>query len=396
MIRVRTITDDDVESVADLTARVFGQDDTARMREEMEAALHYCPFMRKDLVWIAEQDGNVLAKWQFLDFVIRVAGVDIRAAGAQAVVAEPNQRGRGPAQQVIPVALAGIIAAGFDITFGFAQRGAFYERIGAATVMANYTLRIERRRIPRLQADPFSPLVPYSESDLEPMFEHYRRSNADRTGSMVRTLKHWGWMPRRPTNIVICPDGYIGYRIGPDALEIREIAGDSVEYYDAALRKLGALAKEAGVDEVRGSVPIDHPFAQVAASLGARIDVEYPPHSGGIALVINIESFVSKLLPAFEGRLAESRFRDTRVQFSLRCDDVDLKLIMNPSGHNDLKLELAVSRRALLFLTFGYQSVDTVLAREGIASASFDEDSRRLLEVLFPQGHPFMWEPDRF
>ena len=67
VIRVRTITDDDIEGVADLTARVFGKDDAAQMLEELKAALRFCPFMRTDLCWIAEEDGNVLAKWQFLD-----------------------------------------------------------------------------------------------------------------------------------------------------------------------------------------------------------------------------------------------------------------------------------------------------------------------------------------
>ena len=159
---------------------------------------------------------------------------------------------------------------------------------------------------------------------------------------------------------------------------------------------MGALAKEAGVDEVRGPVPIDHPFAQLSASYGAKVGVEYPAHSGAVVLITNIESYVAKLAPAFEGRLAESRLDDRRVQFSLRCEDVDVTLNLNPSGRIDIKLELTLSRRALLWLTFGYHSVETVFAREGIARHCFDEESWQLLEVLFPQGHPFMWEPDRF
>ena len=349
-----------------------------------------------DLCWIAEEEGQVLAKWQILDFVIRVAGVDIRAGGVQAVVAEPSQRGRGPALGIVPATYAEVVADGFDIVFGFAQRGAFYERLGGAVVMANYTLRVERRRIPRLRTDPFSTLVPHTESDVERVFDYYGRSNAERTGSMVRTVKHWGWMPRRPTNILIAPDGYVGYRMQPDAVEIREIAGDTVEFYDTALRRLGAIAEAAGVDEVRGPVPIDHPFAEVCASYGSNVKVEYPAHSGGMAMIVNVESFVRKLAPAFERRLAESRFRDTHVQFSLRCDDAELMVDLNPSGPNERKLELALSRSALLRLAFGYLSVETVLATESIASRSLGDDGLRVLEVLFPKGHPFMWEPDRF
>ncbi len=401
MVHIRTITNDDIEGVANLTARAFGQDDVARMQRELTAALHHCPFMPKDLCWIAEEDGRVLAKWQFLDFVVRVAGVELRAAGAMAVVAEPDQHGRGPARDIIPVAFAGVIAAGFDLGFGFAQHANFYKRYvpGATSVMANYTLRIERRRIPRfqkLQNDPFSTFVPYSEADIEPMFAHYERSNADRSGSMVRSVKHWGWMPRRPTNIVMAKDGYIGYRVTPDAIEIREIGGDSVEFYDMALRKLGALAREAGVNEVRGPVPIDHPFAQVCASYGASIEVEYPAHSGALFLAANVESFITKLAPAFERRLRESRFSDRHVQFSLRCDDILIDLNLNPTGQFDTKLELAVSRGALMWLTFGTFSVGTVLAREGIARHTFDDEAFGLLEIIFPVGHPFMWEPDRF
>ena len=46
--------------------------------------------------------------------------------------------------------------------------------------------------------------------------------------------------------------------------------------------------------------------------------------------------------------------------------------------------------------TIGYLSVETVLATESIASRSLGDDGLRVLEVLFPKGHPFMWEPDRF
>jgi hypothetical protein len=75
---------------------------------------------------------------------------------------------------------------------------------------------------------------------------------------------------------------------------------------------------------------------------------------------------------------------------------VEVKLNLNPSGTTNVKLDLTLSRPALLWLAFGTFSVETVCAREGIARHSFSEESWKLLEIFFPQGHPFMWEPDRF
>ena len=56
-----------------------------------------------------------------------------------------------------------------------------------------------------------------------------------------------------------------------------------------------------------------------------------------------------------------------------------------------------------LQLTFGYRSVSSVLFEEAEQTRSLgaepirhDDTELEILETILPQGHPFMWQPDRY
>ena len=74
-------------------------------------------------------------------------------------------------------------------------------------------------------------------------------------------------------------------------------------------------------------------------------------------------------------------------------------LLLNDPGQRTLELDLETSRGALLQLAFGYRSVAGVLSGENTSARGQnlpESTVQRLLDILLPQGHPFMWEPDRF
>ncbi len=388
MTAVRTIDLKDVEAVADLTARVFGKSgEYAEIYEMTKAAYGRCPYMKPEHCWVVDVDGRIVAKWQLLDLTLRVGSAEISVGGAQALAAEPDENGKGYPRLLVREGLPQAIAAGFDVILGFAQRGAFYRRLGAVPVMAEYELSLDPEKIPRLHDDPFEEL---REENVDTIVDQYNRSNARRTGTVVRTVEYWHWMVRRAPAVFTGPQGYFGVRFKPALLELREVAGDTRAFCDLVLRKLGEMARAEGCSRIRACLPPDHPLAEVGQRYACEMQVRYPDRSGCLALMINEESFLRKIQPELERRLSGSCFGDARVEFRVGSDH---SLRLNPGGARRATLDLDLSSASLLQLAFGYRPVGVVLAQEGIR---LDRFSRQLLEALFPQGHPFMWLSDRF
>jgi GNAT superfamily N-acetyltransferase len=385
------MTERDVDAVADLTARVLGGSDREEIRALARAAYLHCPFMRPELCWVAEEEGRIVLKGQLLDLEVRVAGVPVRVGGLQGVVAEPAYRGRGYPLRVYAEALPQALAHGFDLFLGFAQRGALFQRhAGGAPVMPDYELALDAAHVPPLGEDRFWPM---GDGELDAMLEHYARANESRTGSLVRSAALWPWLVRRPPRVLLHPEGYLGWRAAEDAIEVRELGGASEAFYEEALRKLAALARERGLRRVRGHVPPDDPLVGRAARYGCEERVEYPRRAGCLARIARLRPLMQKLAPALEARLAASRLAGSRVHLALACEGENWGASLGPAGAEERKLDLALPVAALTQLLFGYLPARQVLFEHGVA---VDANALELLDLLFPRGWPFMWHGDRF
>jgi len=407
------MTVEDIDAVADLTARVIGGgEEYDEIFALTRAANESCPFMPVDLCWVVEEDGRIVAKWQGLDMTIRAGRIPIKMIGAQALVAEKAANGKGYPKLLLLTAYPQVVACGYTAILGFAQRGALYRRLGAAPVMAEYEMRLDARRIPPLADDPFRPL---EDADVPRMIGFYEESNATRSGTLVRTPALWPWMVRRAPDTLLCDSGYLGMRVNEDSLEIREVGGTQIGFYDLALRKAAAVARDNGHRRIIAPMALDHPAAEMAIHYGAEFDVSYPKKSGGMAAVLDVPGFLDSIAPELEERVCRSPFGDTRVELTLHGLGRTGHLTLNPGGEKDHKIDFDLSVGALLQLAFGYRSARSVLLQgwspgaieasaqgsaeqrpEGGDGLALDEASWELLDVMFPQSHPFMWHTDRF
>lgn len=401
MTIVRTITRDEVDGVAELTARIFGNDDDRDdIHNMMRFAMLECPFIPPELCWVADVDGRIVAKWQVLDFQLRIGTTPIRVGGIQGVVAEPDENHKGYAKQIAIEAIPQLAEMGFDFLLGFAQRGGFYRRIGAVPVMAEYELELDARQIPRLRDDPFRD---YTEEDLPQLVELFNAGNAGRAGTTVRTEALWPWLVRKAPDHYICDDGYIGVRQNESDLEIREIAGTSQHFAELAIRKLGHIAREQGVRKIRGAVPADHPLVTAGIPYGASIEAQYTKKSGCIALPTNPLRTLGVIVGELEERLAHSVHRGLAVDLCVRCEGDEARFSLGAGGSQTRKLDVSFSRGGLTQLIFGYRSVESVLVEEAVQDSGSaarpalpSAEELSLLDTLLPQGHPFMWQTDRY
>jgi GNAT superfamily N-acetyltransferase len=395
MAEVRTLRRDEIDQVADLTARVFGDPgEVGPMRQLMQAAYEHCPYMPTDLCFVAIEAGRLVAKWQILDFNMWIAGTPIRMAGIQGVVAEPDANHKGYARLVAEDAIGKVRDQGFDLALGFAQRGAFYLRIGAVPVCADYMLELDARGITPLREDPFRLA---SEADWSQIVATYNRSNARTTGPLIRTEALMPWLVRRPEIFQICDDGYVGVTLFDDRLEIREIAGRGPTFHDAAVRKIGDLAREAGLRRITGAVAADHPLVAAAAVHGATLTTSYSKKSGCIALPLAPLRLLSRLEDALTDRLHHSEFHDVCLDLAVRSGLEDDRVSVNPDGRKGRKLELVLSPGALLQLCMGYRDASDVLTAEiAFQPATPTREDLAVLDTVFPRSHPFMWHTDRY
>jgi hypothetical protein len=400
MLTVRRMTPDDIDAAADLTARVFADDSEEQegMFALMRAAYRNCPFIPPDLCWIGVEDERLVVKWQLLDFQMRIAGTVVPIAGIQGVVAEPDANHKGYAIQASIAALKDIGELDFDMLVGFAQRGGLYAKIGAVPVAAEYDLELDARAIPRLRVDPFHEWNELAE--LPALVDHYNASNAERTGPLVRTEALWPWLVRKPPVVHMSDAGYIGVRYNEDELEIREIAGQGEAFHEAALYKLADLARERGVRRIRGAVPADHPLVAAALHYGARITTHYTKRSGCISLCNAPLRLLGRIQGALDTRLQGSRHHNVHLDLGVRCGEEEIRLAINADARSGKKIDIELEHGAIQQMCMGYKPVRTLLlehAREtGSALPVLEDESLDILETLFPQGHPFMWQTDRY
>ena len=393
---IRTLRPDETGIVSDLTARIFAEPhEYETMASTLKAAYTECPFLSSDLCWVAEANGRIVAKWQLLDLQMRIAGVPIRMAGIEGVVAEPDENHKGYAKEVALAALPEIRKLDFDLVLGFAKRGAFYRRLGAVVVAADYEVDFDALGIPPLRDDPFREFD--EAKDLDAIIDAYNLANIESTGQLVRTREMWPWLVRKPESIFICEDGYIGLTFLPNRLEIRELAGQGAAFHDTAIRKIAALARERSLGRICGTIPPDHPLVRAGAHYGLRIQSSYTRKSGCIALALAPVRLIGRLREALDTRLRESRFHDVHVDLGLRGPTEDERMVLNPQGREGRKIDLELPEGALLQLAMGHVSIEsTLLAHPNACSEAIDDEALGLLNTIFPVGHPFMWRTDRY
>lgn len=396
MTQVRSIDPDDIPAVAELTARVFGDEASFEgYRAITLAALRDCPFMKPEHCWVAEDNGRIVAKWQGLDLRTRIGRAELRTAGIQAVVSDPADRGKGYPQLIVRELLQRGVQLDFDLFLGFAQRGAFYHRLGAVASMPEYWWRVIASRVPKLTRDPFTP---FQDSDVPSLLRHYDAHSASRPGSMVRSESYWPWMVRKPEHILMHPDGYCGYRVlhegkDSDRVELREIAGHGEAFHAAALSKLAAIARDKGIKHVAGHVPPDHPIVRMSVLFGAKVDIDYPTRSGAFAMLANFETFAHKLAPELDARWSRSELGSSRLLLELQCGGVTTQLALGPASGPERNAQLALSPTGFLHLSFGYRDPRAVVHQEPLTPQPPDA---AVLDVLFPLAYAHMWHTDRF
>ncbi|MDQ4105622.1 MAG: GNAT family N-acetyltransferase, partial [Actinomycetota bacterium] len=224
---VRRARDEDVENILDLLTYYD------RPRSYFEPFYLKDPSYRPEHSWVAEEGGRLLAHLRVFDRPIRAGGAELRVAGIGNVITDPDQRGRGLAGQLLRTMLEEIPAEGFSYSLLRAYQPVLYERHGWAPI------ETETVRATLEEGEDSTTIELFSEEDLPEVMRLYDASNADRSGTTVRSPEYWRsqleWLEEDREGFLTAWTGdgtlagYVRSRAGETATEILELglrAGD--------------------------------------------------------------------------------------------------------------------------------------------------------------------------
>lgn len=347
------------------------------------------------------EDGKSISRLWIADRQMRIGTSVVQLGGIAGVGTERQHRKRGLASQVLKASLALMQREGYDASFLYGIPD-FYHKFDFVTCMPQHDLALDTRAAEcgekRLN------MRAARKGDYQAIARLYNRDSACRTASCVRD-KRWNGFPMGSNFEVSCTTrvvvdtrdrivGYVVYDDVEDRCRIAELGGQHIDVLHTLLNDMARRAVALRRENITLSLPPDHPFALFCRDYGCRVNTRYERCAGPMGRLINLRSFVEKMLPELTERWgANDRAQrlDIRTDighFALRWKGDTLR-ISDAATRGAVRL----GQTALTQLFLGYRT-PTSLHTSGELKASAAQ--LKLLEPLFPLQQAHMSWPDRF
>jgi len=395
----------DRREAGEALARAFG--DPGSMERHMERSLWKGRVFDPGHTRIVVADGRVVSAVVMGPRHIRFGPVRVPAMTLGPVGTHDHYRKRGYGAEAMRDATRYMKENGILVAYlqGISN---FYYRFGYYPFMAPSRATFKRADAKK-EALP-GRLRAMTRGDLPRVRRIYDAATARRTCAAVRDKTVWDWLFthgrhtwlfRRPRVVLDERDRVCGYVTMENdrKFTVREIV---VKQDEAACRAaLGAIVREARrreAAEVRLPLPWDD---ALAIFLRQHVSAEFTMHasaSGGAMLMIgDFPGLARRLEPLFAQRWQEARTRLPAVRFTLASEigsvgfvvTRDSVRVTEPTGAPCVR----VPRRWLSGLLTGYYAPGDIAPRKG---ARIPGELMPVLDILFPQGWPFVYQGDNY
>jgi predicted N-acetyltransferase YhbS len=377
---IRRATAEDVEPILDLLAHYDVP------RSYFEPFYLNDPTYRPEHSWVVEQDGRLVAHLRAYDRRIRAGGTELRVAGIGNVITAPDQRGRGHAGQLLRAMLQELPAVGFAYSLRRAHQPVLYERHGWAPI----DQELVRATLP--PADVRS-IVLFSDDDLPDVMRLYDETNAQRSGTTVRSPEYWraqlewlredrdGFLLSRTGDGVLA--GYVRSRVGPAGVEILEL-GLRVGEVETGRALLSAAAARSG-GRLQAFLPPS------LRTLFQAHEGEITPEFGLMGRVLDLPALAAALEPAWLRRVRESggqggtfRLVTSGGSAEVGVSAEEIRILQANSEPANVLDERAFAH--LVFRGFAEDTEERLDAGQDLS----------LLRELFPEQDFVVWRSDAF
>jgi N-acetylglutamate synthase-like GNAT family acetyltransferase len=347
------------------------------------------------------EEGTILATASLLPHHHYFGDAELEVGELALVGTHPDRRMEGHARRLVSHWLEEARKAGYAYVYLYGIPR-MYEGFGfsyAAPAHFYPYLRMSKDVLEAVMS-PYRvrPMIP---ADVPVMEELYDRANCRTPMAEVRSHEYWTyrltstrhrgfswWVAVDENN---APHGYIWADL--EKARLREVVAADEEAARAILQWMRWELAERKLPEFSAQVPLNQTFARYAHRAGALIANPHTAYPGNWAAMIKILRFqpvIEGLRSQFEERLGESRYARQDFMFTLvngeeavnvRWQEQRAKIGPGSLGH-EIKLPPTVWGPLLT----GFRTIDDY------PHVELDEKERHLLRVLFPGGHPYIWD----
>ena len=412
MIEVRAARPDEYESIAVLCDRAFtagrppeqwtfppaaGEPGRSVEHNIVRVVTRDHPGFTPECLRVAVHDGRPVAMTLFTPCRLRIGRGVVPGNVVGPVAVEPEAQRQGYGTAVMQDALAAMRKAGHALSYLWGHPG-YYDRFGYSPSFPScgVTARVETLRAPDGLPSGYR-LVAVEPAHFGRLAALWNENTATHTLSDVRDESPWLWTPQAPgadygvlVDAAGAPAGYYQASAGPGRLKVFDAAIHDAAAGTALLGHLRRMAMEWGAAEFDLGLSPDHPLAHVAWQAEARVHTHFS--AGRFARVLNLPALFEALREEFNHRLAHSELHAHTGMLTVR-DEEEASTLALRGGLIQGVMPRAVAGAPVLELPLaqlnplitGLRPAAEILAQPGVSVAPA---VRRLVEVLFPAGHP--------
>jgi predicted N-acetyltransferase YhbS len=351
------------------------------------------PRFRPEHLRVFERNRQIVGVVNVIDRLVHVGTAQARCAIIAPLATAAEHRGCGIGSALMRDTLDWARTDGFQLSMLWGHTW-LYPRYGYAPGIKSYNVQLAVSLQPL--GDKAYTLRPYKASDLPALMQVYHAEFARTTLAEWRSDQPWEWRPFRPnTTIEVAVDpagalrGYARISIEAERIHVGEIAAMDQGAAQALFDRLLYLARERHIPTIEVTATPEQRWTRLAFRRGGSITLG-SGGGAGMVRVLDLPALLQTLLPELQRRVASSeliaRRDDLRIESpvgraTLRIDHGRVELVSGGTSNT-----VTLPFHALGPLLVGYQPIGELLGLSGVFL--YGSATRRLLDVLFPEGYP--------
>ena len=365
---------------------------------------------RTDGVWkisLSTEDEQDISRLWIHEYQMRFGTALLKMGGIAGVGTNEEHRNKGYSRHVMEDSTAFMTENGFDVAMLFGIPD-FYPKFGYATVLPETWIELDTEEAQAAVST--YQIQKFETGDVPTILALYAADNAERTGTPLRDEARWKEFKMGSNfGVVAAPfvllneaSEVIGYFVCDETEEkciLCDIGFQDGTVFETIVCFLADRAKRVGAEQIRCSMPADHPFAIFCRRYGCRTNTDNPKNRGGMMRIINQSSVLKRITGELEKRLRRSAHLSQwsgkiliSTDLGQDCLGIDRgRVAYTNSKANAFHLEIPQDK--LIQLIMGRRSIEDLAVEPDV---SVTGGIIPILETLFPLDYPHVWWPDRF
>jgi len=401
-IRVRpVITKDELRLATELMAKTHGQNYFSSM-EWLERHGNLYPDFFMEHTRISHYQGELAGALRITTETLRIGEARLKMGGIGWVTTAPKFRNLGVATALMGDAIQYMRQHQYHISmlFGIPR---FYHRFQYATSLSDYSIRVDVAEIPIPSNYENYRLRSVKPSDIQAIQRMHQEGDRFASCSILRSEAHITnkWEQFKHAHVIIDEDGAaVGYFLGKlrdTVYHIIEAGSQDSNVVPLVLAGCATTAKSILLRSLVIDLPPYHSISMYLKQFNALFEMKREHDRGGMLRFIEMEEAMESMIPEWEFRISESLLRELKIEITFLIKGVPFRLrsirgaidISSVNGYN----KFSVTDEEFLHLVTGYLPFSEIYEE---SRRLISPSARLLLEALFPERNPYVYNFDRF